>query len=270
MRQPSVQSRTTITSQSQVSRYTATLSRAETLVPIDEEERYSPHYDRSVDLLATAAPNEIAVDQTEVFEQLVRAYDVKNGEHPLSAFPASVRQKIYSFCVDDEPRKISLSPKFATRAVFPDGYLASPWDVLEPVFGGLHAFRALRHDLMNYFWTRYHFHVTLNPFSGPVFSPLSHVWLLRYLDRVQRLSIEADFTRFGGSSLKIAPAFGHNNDKVEDLLVRLVLGLLNRPDRLTMAELNLMSRRYGGYRPYSEDLGSSTGVSILPAMQAYS
>jgi hypothetical protein len=234
------------------------------LVPIDEEERYSPHFDRSVDLLATAAPEDIAVDDTAVFEQLLAAYDDKNGKHGLSALPASVRQKIYGFCFDEEePRKISLSPKFATRAVFPDGYFASPWDVLEPVFGGLHAFRALRHDLLNYFWTRYHFHVTLNPFSGEVFSPLSHIWLLNFLDRVQRLSIEADFTRFGGSSLRIAPAFGYNNDKVEDLLVRLVAGLLDRPNKLTMAELNLMSRRYGGFRPYSEELGSATGLSIL-------
>jgi hypothetical protein len=266
-----VQSRTTITSQSQVSRCTPPLPRAETLVPIHEEEQYPPHYDRSVDLLATAAPEEIAIDQNEVFEQLVRAYDDKNGEHPLSALPASVRQNIYSFCFDDdddEQRRISLSPKFATRAVFPDGYLASPWDVLDPVFGAIHSFRALRHDLMDYFWTRYHFHVTLNPFSGPVFSPLSHVWLLKYLDRVQRLSIEADFTRFGGSSLRIAPAFGYNNDKVEDLLMRLVSGLINRPDRLTMTELNLMSRRYGGYRPYAEDLGSSTGMSTPPVVQA--
>lgn len=265
VRRPSVQSQSTTTSPSLVGKYSPTLSNTDTLLPIEEDDRDSPSFERTVDLLATAAPHEISFDQTEVFEQLLNAYDQKNGEHPLSALPANVRYKIYGFCFEDsERRKISLSPKFATRAVFPDGYFARPWNVLDPVLGGLHAFRALRHDLMSYFWTAYHFHVTLNAFSGPAFSPLSHIWLLDFLDRIQRLTIEVDFTRFGSSSLRIAPAFGHNNAKVADLLHGLIRGLLERADSMTMAELNLMCRRYDGYRPYTEELGSSTGMSIIP------
>jgi hypothetical protein len=263
VRRPSVQPQVRTTSQNQVRKYNSALSDAETLVPIDEEERYDPYFDRTVDLLATAAPQEISIDQTEVFEQLLKAYDEKNGKHLLSVLPANIRYKIYGFCFDDEQRKISLSPKFATRAVFPDHYFASPWNVLDPVWGGIHAFRALRHDLVNYFWTTYHFHITLNVFSGPVFSPLSHVWLLSFLDRIQRLTIESDFTRFGGSSLKIAPAFGHNNDKVEELLLGLIKRLLERPDRLTMAEMHLMCRRYAGCRPNTDKLDSSAGWPIF-------
>jgi hypothetical protein len=260
VRRPSVQLQSRITSQSQVSKYTSPLSHVETLIPIHEEERYEPYFERTVDLLATAAPHEISIDQMEVFENLVNAYDERNGGHPLSALPATVRHKIYSYCFEElETRRINLSPKFATRAVFPNDYFASPWNVLDPVWGGREAFRALRHDLMDYFWTTYHFHITLNVFSGPMFSPLSHVWLLNFLDRIQRLTIEFDFTRFGGSTLKIAPAFGHNNDKVEDLLFGLFQKLLERPDKLTIAEINLMCRRYAGSRSYTDKSGSSTG-----------
>lgn len=245
--------------QGQISKYTSAQSPVETLLPI-EEERYDAYFDRTVDLLATVAPHEISIDQTEVFQQLIDDYEKKNEKHIFPTFPADVRQKIYSLCFDDcASRKISLSPKFATRAIFPDDYFASPWNVLDPIWGGLRASRALRNDLMNYFWTTYHFHVTLNVFSGPVFSPLSHVWLLSFLDRIQRLTIESDFTRFGGSSLKIAPSFGHNNDKVEDLLLGLIKRLVERSDRLTMAELNLMCRRYAGCRLYTDGPTKFTG-----------
>jgi hypothetical protein len=269
VRRPSVQSQSTNYSQSHASKCSTALSQSENLLPIEEEERDKPTFDRSVDLVAIAAPHKISIDQTEVFEQLVSAYDEQNGEHRLSALPAAVRHRIYAFCFEGfERRKINLSPKFAVRAVFPDSHFLSPWNVLDPVFGGVHAFRALRHDLMTYFWTTYHFHVTLNVFSGPVFSPLSHIWLLNFLDRIQRLTIEVDFTRFGGSSMRLAPSFGHNNDKLEDLLLGLIRGLKERPGRLTMAELNLMCRRYGGFRTKTEELGSSTGWSILSLCQS--
>jgi len=210
--------------------------------------------------LAVAAPHKISIDHTEVFEQLVNIYEKKNGEHPLSALPASVRHRIYGFCFGEhDGRKICLSPKFAVRAVFPDDYFISPWTVLDPVLGSLHAFRGLRHDLMNYFWTSYHFHVTINVFSGPIFSPLSHVWLLNFLDRIQRLTIEVDLTRLGGSALRLATTFGHKNDKVEKLMQGLFQKLLERPDRLTMTELHLMCRRYGGFRPRDEELDHAGG-----------
>jgi hypothetical protein len=254
--------------QSQVGKKTSVLAASETSLQPIEEERDSPTLDRAVDLLAVAAPHDISIDQTEVFEQLVIAYEKKNGEHPLSVLPASVRYRIYGFCFDDhDGRKICLSPKFAVRAVFPDDHFISPWTVLDPVLGSIHAFRGLRHDLMNYFWTSYHFHVTINVFSGPVFSPLSHVWLLDYLDRIQRLTIEVDLTRFGGSSLRLAGTFGHNNDKVEKLVKGLFQKLIKRPDRLTIAELNLMCRRYGGLRPRDEKPDSAAGcrLSLSPS-----
>lgn len=207
----------------------------------------NPELDRSVDLFVMS---NMPVDQESVFEFLLLSHNSVYEDRSLFALPITVRRRIYEYCFPNEPRKISLSPRFASKAVFPDGYFASPWDVLDPVLGGLHAFRKLRHELMIYFWTVYHFHVTFSPFTGPKFSPLSHVWLPDYLEVVQYLTVEADLTRFGFSALKVAAQFGHDVKKTEDLVVGIVQGLVKRRGKITMAEFNMMCRRYAGFRPY--------------------
>lgn len=223
------------------------------LVAVPEHaETANPEFDRSVDLFVVS---ENAIEQKLVFEQLLPNHNSIHEDHVFFALPVTIRERIYDYCFPEEPRRINLSPRFASKAVFPDGYFASPWNVLDDVFGGLHAFRELRRELMTYFWTKYHFHVTLSQFTGPKFSPLSHVWLRDYLDVIQYLTIEADLTRFGFSALKVAAQFGHDVNKTETLMVSIVKGLVKRRGRTTMAELNVMCRRYAGFRPYdgSED-----------------
>lgn len=159
--------------------------------------------------------------------------------------------------------EISLSPNFATKDVFPGGYYASPWDVLEPVWGAIRSSRKLRHEVMAYFWIRYHFKITLSTFSGPIYSPLSHVWLLEYLPIIQRLTIEVDLTRLGGSSIKGAPRLNYDNDKINMFVATIVKGLLKRRGGV-IEELNLMCRRYDGSR-----LNHSKGLEIQGSLPYY-
>jgi hypothetical protein len=218
-----------------------------TLKTIPEYERGpAPDLDRSIDLFIVSNK---PIEEEPILERLLLNHNTVQGP-PLFNLPVNVRRKVYDFCFPNEPRKISLSPRFATKAVFPDDYFSSPWDLLEPVFGGLHAFRELRRELMIYFWTEYHFHVTLSPFSGPKFSPLSLIWLTRYLEIVQHLTVEVDLTRFGFSALKVAPQYGYDMHKTENLVVSIVKGLKNRRGKHNMAEFNIMCRRYAGFRPY--------------------
>jgi hypothetical protein len=206
----------------------------------------TPELDRSVDLYVVS--NE-PIEQQVVFDNLISSHDDIH-DHKLFALPITIRRRIYGTCFPAEPRKISLSPRFATKAVFPDGYFTSPWDILDPVWGGLQAFRQLRRELMIFFWTQYHFHVTLSPFTGNMFSSLSQVWLTAYLDIVQYMTIEMDLTRFGFSALKVAAQYGHDVKKIEHLVVGIVQGLQKRAGKTTMAELNIMCRKYAGFRPY--------------------
>lgn len=200
----------------------------------------APEYDRTIDLVTEQVLPDPAVEVL---------FPIQKSCHPLFALPAYIKQRIYSFCFQSEPRHVTLSPMFATKAVFPDDYFSSPWNVLDSVAGGTQAFRALRHELLAFFWSRYHFHVTLSEFSGPKFSPLSHVWLMDNLSVVQHLTIEVDCTRFGCSLLEDAASFGFKMEKTARMFADLTQGLATRSEKVPMAELHLMCRRYGGYRP---------------------
>lgn len=169
--------------------------------------------------------------------------------HIMFLLPASVRKNIYRHCFVEESRKISLSPHFATKAIFPEGHFASPWTVLHPVHGAIQAFSLIRNELMEYFWSEFHFHVTLSMFSGPKFSPLSHAFLPQHIHIVQYMTLEIDLTRFGGSTLQKGHQFGHNCSKIEKQIAEMIDGLLQRTDSAGISELNLMCRRYLGLRP---------------------
>jgi len=206
-----------------------------------------PEIDRSVDLQADTG---ISVDPAAIFAQLLPKTNGAEAAHPLFALPPGIRKQIYGYCFLEERRKISLAPRYALKAVWAREHFASPWDVLEDVMGGLKSSSALRHELMTYFWTTYQFHVTLTPFSGPKFSPLSHMWMKDYLHIVQHLTVEVDLTRFGGSQLVDAPAFGVDHlIKIENLFTAIVDGVSKREGGIKMAEFNLMCRRYAGFRP---------------------
>jgi hypothetical protein len=75
-----------------------------------------------------------------------------------------------------------------------------------------------------------------------------------YLHVVQHLTLEADLTRFGGSAISNAPEMGYGGySKVEGLITAIVSGLSKQ---WSIAELNLMCRRYVGSRPNSKTLNA--------------
>ena len=207
-----------------------------------------PQFDRSVDLVAIADDVE---DTTSTMEEPYTVHR-RSQKFRVHALPESVRRNIYQFCFPLESRKILLSPRFTTKAVFGEDYFASPWDILDDVWGGLSSFTALRKDLLTYFWTNYHFHVTVSLFSGPRFCPLSLIWLPRYLGIVQYLTVEVDFTTFRHNCMKLAPDLGYCMTKEERLLMNIVEGLSDRDGVASMAELNLLCRCYKGFHPHQD------------------
>ncbi|KAF4630380.1 hypothetical protein G7Y89_g7764 [Cudoniella acicularis] len=203
-----------------------------------------PPFDRTVDLMASCDIPELPVQFTM---QKPRASGRRSRSHALFTLPRTVRRKIYRFCFPDECRKISLSPHSATQHAFNELYFASPWDILEDVKGGLKAFRKLRQDLMIYFWTEYEFHVTLTPTAGPMFSPLSVVWLPNYLDIVQKLTVEVDLTRFGTAYHPSSPLFSLKKAKERRMFEEIIEGINKRRGKSTMEALSILCRRYHGY-----------------------
>lgn len=233
-----------------------------------EEARPAPDFDREIDLAGEKVGLESDVDKN--FTQLLSRKCKATDGHTLFALPSSVKRRIYALCFPEETRKITLSPSFATEAVFPEDYFANPWDVLDSVAGGLEASSQLRNELMAYFWTAYHFHITLSEFSGPKLSPLSHIWLMRHLDAIQKLTIEVDFTRFGCSQLKAAKKFGYNLSKTTLLFARIVHELGARPAGSSISQVHLMCRRYAGVRPSDHTrIKKTDGINpVQPCMLA--
>lgn len=204
----------------------------------------SPYLDRTADLVAisTLPPREVLYPKGVA--------NASTNSHPLFNLETALRRKIYSYCFPKICVPITLSPPFATKTIYQKSDLVSPWVVLQDVEGGLEASSALRNDIMFYFWTEFHFHITLSTLSGPIFSPLSHNWVQGYLDIIQHLTIEIDCTRFGGSYAKSARNSNYNVKKIELQLVDFIRGIAQRGDESTMKELHILCRRYGGSYPY--------------------
>ncbi|KAF7918623.1 hypothetical protein EAE99_008817 [Botrytis elliptica] len=209
---------------------------------------WDPPFDRNWDLCANDG---VPMDSNESFENCLPPRQNDNFS-PFFDMPTTVRRKIYSYCLPSSTDPtISLSPEFAWRNCYHGYYFTSPWSILEMVSGALASFSLMRNDILTYFWTEYHFHVTLTPFCSSIFTPLSSIWLPNFLNRIQHLTIELDLTRFGGNALKFARRFEYNMEKMESLLLDLVSGLIQR--RGKMAELTLLCRRFNGYRPVDDN-----------------
>ncbi|KAI0998140.1 hypothetical protein K3495_g10051 [Podosphaera aphanis] len=172
-----------------------------------------------------------------VDHKITLGYLLKSNEnclHPLFTLSIDLRWKIYHLCFPNSTKKISLSHDFETKQCYPQGFFESPWSILELMMGAISSFRALRLDLMTYFWTEYEFHVTLSPFTGPAFS-LSQVWLVNYFHVVQKLTIEVNTTNFS-NVLRM--------EKLDRMFRQMISSLLNRSYRVPIKKLHLMCRRY--------------------------
>ncbi|KAL2061265.1 hypothetical protein VTL71DRAFT_7538 [Oculimacula yallundae] len=230
----------------------STLSRMSSIRQVSSRQEPFPKfadYERDIELVATMSSRTLDARDV-VFERLLQIHPaIRETTHILFQLPANIRRRIYGFCFPYEERKVTLSPSFATKAVFPEEFFASPWDVLDAVTGGLQSSSMLRKELIVYFWTEYQFHVTLNEFSGPKFSPLSHVWLLQYTSIIQRITIEVDFTKFGCSQLEDAKKYGYKLSKTKQLLDSII---------------HLMCRRYSGYRDSNDNIVDSSKDRYCP------
>jgi hypothetical protein len=167
-----------------------------------------------------------------------------------------IRRTIYSFLFElpANGKKVTLSIPSATKDVFPADFFVTPWDLLEHAQGALGTCRQMRDELMTYFWSTYHFHVTFSPFHvGPVFSGLSIKWLNLYAERVNYLTVEVDMTKLEFSVCKDAKLLKKSNDKVQKVIQNLVTVLSRREHKNIMAHLTLLVRRYRGFRPAPAD-----------------
>jgi hypothetical protein len=247
-----------------------------TLSIINEEEDPIPEIDHDFDLNVTLSASSIQEDLDAALEVLMPAMGHEDENYPTKKLdpagppflwfklPVKVKRQIYGLLFPPEQKKISLSKNQFTKAVFPDWYFISPWDVLDDVWGPLGSCKAWRKEVMAYFWSQYHFHITLNEFTlNRLTSPLSHIWVQPYLHLIQRLTIERDYTRLAGSHHKGAVGLCFGISKKIQITVNVLVAKLLSRNGMSMAEFHLMGRKYAGYRP-ADHCPDSSNPGIYP------
>ncbi|OBT62438.1 hypothetical protein VE03_08639 [Pseudogymnoascus sp. 23342-1-I1] len=175
------------------------------------------------------------------------------GEPHLLGFPVNVRFQIYGIMTKSvrvRSKKILLSPDRTVNGFWPKNHFMEPEDIFD-IIGDLSlACFQLRHEVLTYYCSQFHFHITFNYFCSPIAAPLIHKWLPLFGNKMQYLTVELDFTIVGGCYKNEKFALTHGKREMRWFVKRLALVLQDRSG--TLRSLHIMCRRYKGFRPPSQ------------------
>lgn len=219
---------------------------------------------RAIDFVVCADPCDIPIEESIRFKLMVPSGRHSSGVNDLFSVPQEVRRQIYSYIFPKEKHPILLSPIWSTKETrsvgndgkipgdffWPEDFFVPPGRILNKTMQKvMSSSMAIRHEFMAYFWSEYKFHVILSPWTRPLNARLVHEWLPRFLEIVQHLTIEVDFTKYGGSNYDEAfeEAFGSavrfRRDTAQPWLRRLCTGLSERRTGLTLKHLHIYCRK---------------------------
>ena len=175
------------------------------------------------------------------------------GEPHLLGFPVKVRFRIYQYItisILSEDKKVVLSPGRTVNGFWPKNYFIEPEAVFD-IIGSLSltCFQ-LRHEVLTYYCSQFHFHITYNYFCTPIAAPLVHKWLPLFANKMQYLTVEVDFTLMGGSYENEKCSLTDGQREILWFIRKLVLALRDRSG--TIRSLHVICRRYKGFRSPSQ------------------
>jgi hypothetical protein len=179
---------------------------------------------------------------------------VTYGEPHLLRLPLKVRFLIYDFLTEserDKDMKVVLSPPNTVAYFWPEAHFIEPSDVFDYIGNASESCWQLRHELMTYYCTQFHFHITYNYFCTPFVARIIHRWLPLFANRLQYLTVEVDFTRLGGSYKNGAFPLPHGQEEMAAFVEKLISQLATREN--SIQSVHFMCRRYKGLRPISQD-----------------
>jgi hypothetical protein len=175
------------------------------------------------------------------------------GDPHLLGLPVNVRFRIYQFVtasVRAKNKMVVLSPNRTIDGFWPKKHFMEPQTVFK-IIGGLSlSCVQLRHEIMTYYCSQFHFHVTYNCFCTPLSAPIILKWLPLFANRMQFLTVEVDFTRLGGCYKNDKFALKHGVKEMQWFMKNLVKALSDRSG--SIRSLHIMCRRYKGFRPPSQ------------------
>jgi hypothetical protein len=194
------------------------------------------------------------------------------GEPHLLGLPLRARFRIYDFITESERtkrKKVVLSPVSSVKGYWQDDHFIEPAEVFRIIGNLSRACFQLRREILSYYCSQFHFHVTFNCFCNPGTAPIIMKWLSKYAKSIQYLTVEIDLTRLGGNFKNKAVDLGDTHQKLTELFELLILWLTDRDG--SVQSLHVMCRRYEGYRvPPEENLpGSCMFFSLIFRVHTY-
>lgn len=188
---------------------------------------------------------------------------VTYGEPHLLRLPLKVRFLIYDFLTEFERttiKRIILSPPNTVAYFWPVDFFIKPSDILDFIRDASETCWQLRQETMTFYCTQFHFHITYNYFCTPFVARIMHKWLPLFANRIQYLTVEADFTHLGGSYKNGAFPLPSGQKEITILVDKLLRDMADRQG--SVQSLHFMCRRYKGRRPISQDKLPSHGWSL--------
>jgi hypothetical protein len=175
----------------------------------------------------------------------------------LLSLPVKVRFRIMEFVLERQLYKnrthpVLLSPVNFIKGVYEVKHFMRMSEIFDAIEGFLEGrgSRQLRNEALAFIMTQFHFQLAWNPFTNKYFCPLGQQWFLLYTHQVMYLTIELDYTHFGGNFQNNCGALGDNSAKLIKLVMELA-GLIE--ERATpLQSLTILCRRYKGNRPLTQ------------------
>ncbi|OBT76022.1 hypothetical protein VF21_03507 [Pseudogymnoascus sp. 05NY08] len=240
-------------------------------VPIPPERFHIPPYHHLVDYEIGYYDNGDALDAFMAsLPNLPKGYRYRErvmvpgfGDPHLLGLPANVRFRIYQFMTKSVRAKnkiIVLSPDRTINGFWPKKHFMEPQTVFD-VIGGLSltCFQ-LRHEVLTYYCSQFHFHITYNCFCTPISAPLMYKWLPLFGNKMQYLTVEVDFTRLGGCYQNGKFTLKHGAKETMFFIRKLVFELCDRSGAIR--SLHIMCRRYKGFRPPSQKYTPEDNIPV--------
>ncbi|OBT85940.1 hypothetical protein VE02_04785 [Pseudogymnoascus sp. 03VT05] len=240
-------------------------------VPIPPERFHIPPYHHLVDYEIGYYDNRDALDAFMTsLPNLPKGYRYRErvmvpgyGDPHLLGLPVNVRFRIYQFMTKSIRAKnkiIVLSPERTINGFWPKKHFMEPQTVFD-VIGGLSltCFQ-LRHEVLTYYCSQFHFHITYNCFCTPISAPLMYKWLPLFGNKMQYLTVEVDFTRLGGCYQNGKFTLKYGAKETMFFMRKLVFELCDRSG--TIRSLHVMCRRYKGFRPPSQKYTPEDNIPV--------
>ena len=199
-------------------------------------------------------------------------YPVLNPSNPISGLSILDTDLQH---LEANASQVTLNRRYFNRDFYPKDHFQSFADASASLRRHNTVCFALHAELTVMFCIYRHFHVTVSPFLGPLFSPLAVEFIHRYSTFMSNITVEFDLTKLGYGADPRAAGLRPGTLNMRGWVDNFVKAQRKRRGFSTLWELRLLCRRYHGNRPTEprfdgQPRSRGTGPSLCPPSSLFS